>query len=337
MIVTHARFRKALGIGFAALVMATLSSAASAQSLKTWSHGVVAFKSDSGIVSMAGHKKFGKQFGIAIKYVQFKGDALALKALLAGAVDSYEGSPGAPLIAASHGADIKIVGCYWPGLTYGIFSKQSIKSPEDLKGKTLATSSPGALPDLVVRAVLEKYGITGNQIHFAPMGSDADRFRAVSAGIVDAAAASLEFVPLAEKEGNVKLLVNAHDAVPDYLRFCTYVTGQTMKEHGNEVADYLAAQMEGVHYAMAHCSEELALTRETIKAKPDDPRPAYIFDLVKKYSAVDPAMPIPVKKLAWMENLLIQTGNLKRKVDLSKMIDDSARLKALKLVAKSGK
>ncbi len=52
------------------------------------------------------------------------------------------------MIAASRGADIKLVGCYWPGLTYAIYSKAGINSPAELKGKTFAISAPGALPDL---------------------------------------------------------------------------------------------------------------------------------------------------------------------------------------------
>ena len=106
--------------------------------------------------------------------LQFKGDALALRALLAGELDSYEGSPGAPIIAGSRGADIKITGCYWPGLTYGIYARPTVAKPEDLKDKAMAISSPGALPDLMARAVLEKYNIASSDVRFSIMGSDSD-------------------------------------------------------------------------------------------------------------------------------------------------------------------
>jgi NitT/TauT family transport system substrate-binding protein len=156
---------------------------ANAQTLKTWRHGVVEAKSDAGFAFMAAERGFAEKRGLKIEMVQFKGDALALKALLAGELDSYEGSPGGPLLAASHGGDIKIIGCYWPALTYGIFSRANIAGPEDLKGKSFAISSPGALPDLLARAVLEKYNIASDDVRFSVMGSDADRFRALSAGV----------------------------------------------------------------------------------------------------------------------------------------------------------
>ena len=326
------RMSRAGGLIAGCLATWALLAPASAQApLKVWKHGIVQAKSDAGIVFMMKHQGFDKAEGLNVDMVQFTGDALALKALLAGELDSYEGSPGAPLIAASRGADLKIVGCYWPGVTYAIFSKQSVASPEDLKGKTLALSSPGALPDLIARAVLEKYHIAQGDVHFAAMGSDTDRMRALAAGVVDAAALSTEFTRYAQTQ-NVKLLVHAHDVAPDYLRFCTTTTGRTIAGKGDELSHFLAAQMQGAAYALAHRDESIALTHEATKTPAADPRAADVFDEVQKYAAVDPAMPIPLDKLSWMQDLLIRTGNMKTKNDFAKLVDAAPREAALKLV-----
>jgi NitT/TauT family transport system substrate-binding protein len=52
---------------------------------------------------------------------------------------------------------------------------------------------------------------------------------------------------------------------------------------------------------------------------------------VKKYSAVDPNMPIPMNKLAWLRDLLVTTGNLTKPVDLDKFVDADVRTKALQM------
>jgi NitT/TauT family transport system substrate-binding protein len=300
---------------------------ASAQSPKVWRHGMVEAKSDSGIVMMPG-EGFAEKRGLKIEYMQFKGDAIALKALIAGELDSYEGSPGGPMIAASRGADVKIVGCYWPGLTYGVFVGKDVNKPEDLKGKTFAISSPGSLPDLFARSVLEKYKINSDDVKFAALGSDSDRFRAVSGGVVQAAAASTEFTPLVEKQG-IRMLLHAHDVAPNYIRFCTYMGSKTIATKPAEAANFLAAQMEGFKYALSHRDETVALSKKMTDAKPEDEKAGYVFDEVKKYSAVDPMMPIPHDKLAWMQDLLVRTGNLTAPLDLNKMIDPSIREKAV--------
>ncbi|HMF22913.1 MAG TPA: ABC transporter substrate-binding protein [Pseudolabrys sp.] len=305
-------------------------SPAGAQELKLWRHGIVEAKSDAGIVFMASKGGFAEKQGLKIEIQQFKGDTLALKALLAGELDSYEGNPGSPMVAASRGADIKLIGCYWPGLTYAIYSKTNINSPADLKGKTFAISAPGALPDLVARAVLAKNNLTAADVKFAIMGSDADRFKALTAGIVDAAAASSGFTPEAEKAG-VKLLVHAIDAVPNYIRFCIYSTSKTLAARKDEAVHFLAAEMEGFRYALANRDRTLALTREITLAKPDNPQPAFIYDEIKRLSAVDPDMAIPVNKLAWMRDLLLTTGNLTKPVDLGTFVDGDIRTRALQI------
>jgi NitT/TauT family transport system substrate-binding protein len=318
-------------MGIVALTLACAALATPAAAQKAWKHGIVQAKSDAGFVFMAANGGFAEKQGLKIEMMQFTGDALALKALIAGELDSYEGSPGGPMLAASQGADIKLLGCYWPGLTYGIYAKSSIASAKDLKRKSMAISAPGALPDLLARAVLEQNNVSSSDVRFAVMGSDTDRYRAVSVGNVDAAAASTEFVPLAGAAG-VKLLVHAYDVVPNYLRFCSYTTGKTLTQRNADVVAMLAAQIAAQRYAMANRDKVIELATKITEAKPDDPRAAYIFDEVKKYSAIDPEMPIPLDKLAWMRELLTKTGNLTKPVDLAKLTDGSAREKALAAV-----
>jgi NitT/TauT family transport system substrate-binding protein len=317
----------------AALALALLTVPAMAQEPATWRHGIVEAKSDAGFVFMASKRGFAEKQRLKIDMVQFKGDATALKALLAGELETYEGSPGGPMIAASRGADIRILGCYWPTLTYGIFTKPGIASVGDLKGKTIAISAPGALPDLVVRVVLEQHKIPASDVSFAAMGSDNDRLKALAAGVVDAAASSTEFVPLAAQAG-VKLLVHAHDAVPNYLRFCIYTGSKTLAQRRDDLTRFLAAQIAGLRYALANRDEVVKLAKEVTGAKPDDPRAAHIFDEVKQYSAIDPDMPIPLDKLSWMQELLIRTGNLAKAIDPSTIVEDSVRVKALELAGK---
>ena len=322
--------KRSLRIMALAAVAGLVIAPANAEDLKLWRHGIVEAKSDAGIVFMGSKGGFAEKQGLKIEMKQFKGDTLALKALLAGELDSYEGNPGSPLIAASRGADIKLIGCYWPGLTYAIYSNASIKSPADLKGKTFAISAPGALPDLVARAVLAQSNVPASEVKFTVMGSDADRFKAVTAGIVDAAAASSGFAPAAEKAG-VKMLVHAIEAVPNYVRFCIYSTGKTLAARKDDAAHFLAAEMAGFRHALANRDQTIALTREITLAKPDNPLPAFTYDEVKRFSAVDPDMPIPMAKLAWLRDLLVTTGNLTKPVDLDAFVDADIRTKALQI------
>ncbi len=185
--------RAACGIGLALLAVCP----AHAQ-VKPWRHGIIEAKSDAGFMWMASHRGFADKRGVKIDILQIKSDSIGLKALLAGELDSYEGGPGGVLVAGARGADLKILGCHWPTLVHGLFVRGDIAKVADLKGKNLAISAPGAMPDLFVRAVLEANGVAPAEVKFANMGSDTDRYKALTAGVVDAAVVSTEYLPIAQ-------------------------------------------------------------------------------------------------------------------------------------------
>lgn len=314
--------------GAIGLLMAFAMWETAAAQSKTWRHGIVEAKSDAGFILMAAEGGFAEKGGLKLEIIQFKADAIALRAFIAGALDSYEGSPGGPLLAASRGADIKVIGCHWPKLTYGIFSRPHIVSPKDLRGKIFAISNPGALPDLLARAILEQNHISAKDVKFAIMGSDADRYRALAAGAVDVATASTEFAALNGQTG-MRLLIHANDVVPNYLRFCFYTSSKTIAARPGDVTRLLTAEMQALRHALSDRKAVIDLSNKVTGAKPDDRRAAYIYDEVKKLSAIDPEMAVPMDKLQWMERLLLKTGTLTKAVDLPKFVDETPRKKAL--------
>src|SRR5689334_17693368 len=87
-----ARYRRLRAVRLSALlaILAGLAGHPSAQNLKNWRHGIIEAKSDAGILYMAGKRDFAGKLGLKLDFVQLKNDAIALKALLAGELDSYE-------------------------------------------------------------------------------------------------------------------------------------------------------------------------------------------------------------------------------------------------------
>src|SRR5499425_3508408 len=94
-------------------IVSCLAAGAAAQDHKIGRHGIIEAKSDAGILYMASKREFAGKLGLKLDFVQLKNDAIALKALLAGELDSYEGGAGGAMMAAARGADVRIVGCNW--------------------------------------------------------------------------------------------------------------------------------------------------------------------------------------------------------------------------------
>jgi NitT/TauT family transport system substrate-binding protein len=311
----------------AAALLALLAAVPTkAQELRVWRHGVLEAKSDAGFVMMASRRGFDQKHGLKIETVAMKNGQTQVRALISGDLDSIESGAGEEIIAASAGADIKIIGCPWPGLPHVVLANTSIATPQDLKGKTIATSAPGSLPDLVARALLEKYGIAPTEVRFASVGGDLDRYKALTAGIVEATVVSLEYLPIVPKD--IHLLVAAREIMPNYLRWCTATTGKRLAERRDDAIRFMAAQMEALQYAMSHRDETLKLTREVANIKSEDPRPEFVFDEIVRTKGIDPTLSIPKEKLEWMQDQFIKTGNLKNKLDLTQILDTDVRVKA---------
>jgi len=313
-------------------LMAALSGPAGAADLKPWKHGVIEPKGDAGFMWMVGTRGFAARHGLKVDIVSFKNGAIAHKALLAGEIDSIESSPGGAIIAGAHGADIKIVGCDWPGVPHGLMVRAGIDKVTDLKGKMVAVAAPGSLPNLLLKAMLEQNKVPENEVKIASLGGDLDRFKAVTAGVADAGIVASEFMAVAPKD--VRMLVRGRDVLPNYVRLCLTFTGKTLSARREDAINFVAAQMEALRYTETHRDETIALTRDKTSAKPDDPKPAFAYDDTVKTGAIDPAVTLPLDKLTWMSDELVKAGNLKTPVDLKTIIDGSIRDEAAKRAAK---
>lgn len=317
----------------AALVLgAAPSHPASAQASKPWRHGLIEPKSDAGILLMAAQRGFFKKVGLDVEIVPIKDDQVLTKATIAGDLDSFEGGPSGVLVAASRGADIKVIGCSWLIVPHGIFVHDDITAMDQLKGKTIAISSPGAFPDIYAKGALAHFNIPADSVNYANLGGDLDRYKALVAHVVDAAVVSGEYTPVAAKE-HIKMLVSAQEALPKFVRMCLHATGANLAARPADAAKFLAGEMLGLQYAVTHKDEAMKVTQEVTDIKPDDPRPSFIYDLAMQQHAIGTDVPIPFDKFEWLNNQLVTVGNMTKPMDLSKVLDPKPREDALKLIA----
>jgi NitT/TauT family transport system substrate-binding protein len=187
------------------------------------------------------------------------------------------------------------------------------------------------MPDMLARAALAKNSIPVSDVRLASLGGDLDRYKALEARVVEAAVVSAEYAPIAARDG-IKVLVNGHEALPKFLRLCLHTSARAMTERGDDLVRFLAAEMQGLRHALAHGDEAVRLTREITGARQDDPRPAYMFDFAVATAAVAPDLPIPLDRLAWLQDRLVAAGSLDKAGDIARLVDGSARARALALV-----
>jgi ABC-type nitrate/sulfonate/bicarbonate transport system substrate-binding protein len=214
-----------------------------------------------------------------------------------------------------------------------MLARPGIGHVTELRGKSIAASSPGTPPDMVARAALVAAKVPLSDVKLAAVGGDRDRFTALVGGVVDAAVVSNEYMPLPAVK-DMRVLVEARAVLPKFLRFCTLMTGKTLSERREDAIRFMVAQIKALRYAVTHRDETIALAREATAAKADDPRPAFIYDEGVKPGAVDPEFSIPVENLAWIQDQMVALGQLVKPGDIGKLVYPDIRKEALARIGK---
>jgi NitT/TauT family transport system substrate-binding protein len=259
----------------AALFVICGLSSASAQD-KVWKHGILEAKSDSGFIGMVDNGGFGARHGLKVEILQIKAGATLIKALIAGEIDSVDMGAAESIVAGARGTGVKIVGCTWPGVPQVVLAKAEISTLADLKGKNIAISSPGSLPDLLFRGMLDAANVPFSEVKLATQGADLDRYKSLVAGIVDAAVVSNEFEAIMPP--TLKVLAKGSIAVPKFIRLCIATSSKVLTERRDDLVRFVAAEMDAYNYAATHRDETIKLAHELTHAKPDDGRAEFITD-----------------------------------------------------------
>src|SRR5215470_8563331 len=267
--------------------------------------------------------------GLILEILQIKAGATLMKALLSGEIDSVDMGAAESIVAGVRGTGVKIVGCTWPGVPQVVLAKAEIKTLADLKGKTVAISSPGSLPDLLFRGMLDAANIPFSDVKLATQGADLDRYKSLVAGITDAAVVSNEFEPVMPP--TIKVLAKGGSAVPKFIRLCVATNSKVLAERRDDLVKFVAAEMDAYKFAATHRDETVKIAHEMTNAKPDDTRAEFIYDQAIREKQIDPSLAIPIDRIDWMQRLFVKAGVIPKPVPTSTLIDASVRDDAAKL------
>jgi NitT/TauT family transport system substrate-binding protein len=99
-----------------------------------------------------------------------------VSSLVAGDVQVANASGGGVASAVVAGADLVLVSCYLNSLPYELVVNESVKSAEDLKGKSIGISRVGSASDVAARALIRGLGLEPDkQVPIMQVGGPAER------------------------------------------------------------------------------------------------------------------------------------------------------------------
>ena len=161
---------------------------------------------------------------------------------------------------------------------HGIYAKDSIKTVADLKGKQIAVSAPNSMPDMLARfGAGEIRRRSDKDVKLAAVGGDRDRYQALIGGVVDGRG-GVERIPADRAQGRPSAGRRPRRRAEFPARVHDDQRQDAGRRSGDDAVKFLAAEMNALHYALSHKAETVALTDQITHAKPDDPRPAFVYD-----------------------------------------------------------
>ena len=237
------------GIGWLALTLTLLAGSAPLAAQE--SNSVVrlhipGYSPNSLPFQIAEDKGYYKEEGITVQTVRMKTGA-GVQAMLAENVDVSQ-ILGLTLRAAiSRGAPVKIVMVFNDRVLYRLLAKKEIKGFPELKGKIVASTSPGASNDVLLKRVLVKHGLNpGKDLTVIYIGESVTLYQALTRESVDAAVLNPPYNVLAKEAGFTELAEFANEI--GALQGGVSMTEKLLKERPQVARGFIRATWRGLRF-----------------------------------------------------------------------------------------
>jgi NitT/TauT family transport system substrate-binding protein len=167
--------------GALAVFHSVFSAAVSSQEKIRLSHS--ALEANNAVWYIAQDLGFYKKNGLDVELLFIPSTTTSVVSLVSGDVQIANASGGGVASAVVAGSDLVLVACYQNSLPYELVVNESVKSPEDLKGKTIGISRIGSASDVAARVLLKGLGLDPDkQVLIMQVGGPAERAAAFRTG-----------------------------------------------------------------------------------------------------------------------------------------------------------
>ena len=313
------------------ILVLTLTASAQAQNVKIKMGAGSSPPILDTITPYAGVEKgFFKKYGLGVEIVEFPGDVVATKALLANDIDVLlnVGATSA-IVSASQGAKIRVWVVPHPVTPYHFVArKNSGGTIRGLAGKTIAVSGIGAVSYHIPRIILERNGVDPEKVNYVVAGSNADRFRALISGKADAAMVST--IEAAKLDGFPDLvdLVVVAKVVPEIPFIFSIAREDYIQKNSETMYGLAKAVIETNRWIAANKTGTVEVAAKVI---PDE-KPEVIS---KAYDLADPRLwgvngEISEGAYKYTVDFLLKVGFMKEPIAYDKLFDHRFVDRALK-------
>ena len=251
-------------------VATSIVGAASAQEKVRLSHS--ALETSNAVWFIAQELGFYKKQGLDSELLFIPSTTTSLTSLLAGDVHVANVSGGAVASAVLAGAQIAIVACYLNSLPYELVVNESIRSAEELKGKSLGISRLGSASDVAARALLRGLNLEPDkQVPIMQVGGSSERAAAFRAGRIAGFPSPPGVIHLTKGMPH-RILISTADFKQrfEFPYICAATTKAFLQKNRETVKKVIMAHIEAVHFVKTRKDESKKIMAKYARTNNED-------------------------------------------------------------------
>lgn len=241
--------------------------------------GLSSVSATSGSLWIAEEKKLFKKHGIDAEVIVIGGGAArVVSSLIAGEIQFSVGGGDAVIRADLRGADGVLVASPMKTGLQRLMVRPDIKTPADLKGKTIAVTRFGSASHWVLQLFLRKWGMRNDDIKMLQLGSSPAMFASLEKGAVDGGAFTIPTFFLAEERG-YRILADPVDMEIYYLQNSVDTTRSYIKRNRDQAVRVVKALTEGLAYFQKNKRESIEIMQKKLRIQSAQERDVKYLEL----------------------------------------------------------
>ncbi len=193
---------------------------------------------------------FYKKNGLEVDLIFIPSSTTAVSSVIAGDIQLANNSGGAVANAAVGGASLVMTACYINTLPYELVVQESIKSAEDLKGKSVGISRVGSASDVAARALVKGLGLEPvKDVPILQVGGAPERAAAFRTGRIAGFPSPPGIIHLAKGMPH-RILISTADFQKrfDFPYICSTTTKSFLTTHRDTVKRITMALIEATQF-----------------------------------------------------------------------------------------
>ncbi|HEY5348973.1 MAG TPA: ABC transporter substrate-binding protein [Candidatus Lustribacter sp.] len=271
---------------------------------------------------------FYKDEGLKVTIVQGSSPPNVINMVATGGVGLADNGCDSEIAGIVHGLPIKIVAPMFTVNPYSLVVLPSIKTWDDLKGKSVMLGTKKDVTAIALGALAAQHNLKLDDFQIVIGGNSTARYAGLQSGNVQAAMLAQPFDLLAESKGD-RILATASDAINDWVFTCVVANNDWAAKNRSTVVKFMRALRRGIQYGYAH--KDAAVAALVNQTHTDAKIAGLSWDVdFGKWKAFDPTLKLSTSAIQNIGKYMVNFGIIPALPPMQKLYDPTFSQEALK-------